>query len=78
VQSNNFDGILANINRHVILESLPALSKLLKTNGWLLISGILLTDEAIVTEAAEAAGFSKKAMKSRGNWLCGVFEKENV
>ncbi|MBC7776104.1 MAG: 50S ribosomal protein L11 methyltransferase, partial [Phycisphaerae bacterium] len=75
IQGHDFDGILANINRHVILESLPALAKLLKPKGWLLISGILLTDEAVVTEAAEAAGFSKKEMKSRGNWLCGVFEK---
>jgi ribosomal protein L11 methyltransferase len=76
IEGQNFDGILANINRHVILESLPSLSNLLKTNGWLLISGILLTDEEIVTEAAKAAGFTKKEMKSRGNWLCGVFEKE--
>jgi len=76
IEGSNFDGILANINRHVILESLPTLSNLLKPNGWLLISGILLTDEEIVTEAATAAGFTKKEMKSRGNWLCGVFEKE--
>ena len=75
VEGKDFDGILANINRHVILDSLPALSNLLKPKGWLLISGILLTDEEIVTEAALAAGFSKKEMKSRGNWLCGVFEK---
>ena len=75
VEGRDFDGILANINRHVILESLPTLSNLMKPKGWLLISGILLTDEAIVTEAAEVAGFSKKEMKSRGNWLCGVFEK---
>lgn len=75
VQGRDFDGILANINRHVILESLPTLHNLLKTKGWLLISGILLSDEDIVTEAATAAGFAKKDMKSRGNWLCGVFEK---
>ena len=77
VQGRDFDGILANINRHVILESLPALAELLKPNGWLLISGILLSDEEIVTEATEKAGFSKKALKSRGNWLCGVFEKQS-
>lgn len=77
VQGRDFDGILANINRHVILDSLPALATLLKPNGWLLISGILLSDEEIVTEAALNAGFSKKEMKSRGNWLCGVFEKQS-
>jgi ribosomal protein L11 methyltransferase len=76
IEGNYFDGILANINRPIILESLPSLSNLLKPKGWLLISGILLTDEEIVTEAAKAAGFTKKEMKSSGNWLCGVFEKE--
>lgn len=75
VQGHDFDGILANINRHVILDSLPSLAKLLKPKGWLLISGILLSDEEIVTQAALEAGFLKKEMKSRGNWLCGVFEK---
>ncbi|MDX1911293.1 MAG: 50S ribosomal protein L11 methyltransferase [Saprospiraceae bacterium] len=75
VQGRNFDGILANINRHVILESLPDLAGMIKPGGWLLISGILLSDEAIVTDAAKAAGFIKKTMGSRGNWLCGVFER---
>ncbi|HAD15072.1 MAG TPA: 50S ribosomal protein L11 methyltransferase [Saprospirales bacterium] len=75
VQSRDFDGILANINRHVILESLPRLAELTKPGGWLLISGILLSDEDIVTEAAQKAGFEKKEMKSRGNWLCLIFHK---
>lgn len=76
VQGRDFDGILANINRHVILDSLPALANLLKPNGWLLISGILLADETVVTEAAAAVGIVKKEMNHRGNWLCGVFRKE--
>lgn len=76
VQGRDFDGILANINRHVILDSLPSLANLLKPNGWLLISGILLADETVVTEAAAAVGIVKKEMNHRGNWLCGVFKKE--
>ena len=73
VEGQDFDGILANINRHVILDSLPRLASLLKPNGWLLISGILLDDEEIVTNAAAAAGFQKKWITRRGNWLCGLF-----
>lgn len=78
VEGQGFDGILANINRHVILESLPRLADLLQPNGWLLISGILLTDEEIVTQAAQAAGFQNKWITRRGNWLCGLFEKTAV
>jgi ribosomal protein L11 methyltransferase len=75
VEGGDFNGILANINRPVILESLPVLASLLQPGGWLLISGILLEDDEIVTNAASAAGFDKKWMNSRGNWLCGLFER---
>jgi Ribosomal protein L11 methylase len=75
VQGAEFDGILANINRHVILASLPELASRSKPGAWLLVSGILLSDEVVVTEAAQKAGFALKEMKSRGNWLCGVFER---
>lgn len=53
VEGRDFDGILANINRHVILDSLPRLAELLKPGGWILISGILLDDEDIVSAAAQ-------------------------
>ena len=74
VEGLEFDGILANINRHVILATLPQLASLLQPAGWLLISGILLDDEAVVTTAAQAAGFENKWFTKRGNWLCGLFQ----
>lgn len=73
VEGRDFDGILANINRHVILDALPKLAVFTKPGGWLLVSGILLSDEEIVTQAAQAEGFEKQWFTSRGNWLCGLF-----
>lgn len=75
VQGRDFDGMLANINRNVILDSLPRLAELLKPEGWLLVSGILRTDEPAVVAAAEAAGFSVKKIEARGNWLCIEFHR---
>lgn len=75
VQGSDFDGILANINRNVILDTLPVLSNLLVPGGWLLVSGILLQDESIVTDAAAVAGFERMQKTERGNWLCMEFRK---
>ena len=73
VQGSGFDGILANINRNVILDSLPRLAELTKPGGWLLVSGILREDENVVTEAAQQTGFKMQEMSARGNWLCILF-----
>lgn len=74
VEGRDFDGILANINRNVILESLPRLAALTKPGGWLLVSGILAQDESIVAETALANGFVQKNRTQRGNWLCCLFQ----
>jgi ribosomal protein L11 methyltransferase len=75
VQGRDFDGILANINRNVILDALPRLAQLTRPGGWLLVSGILEQDGEVVTQAATAAGFLKKTRTQRGNWLCIRLER---
>lgn len=70
VQGRNFDGILANINRNVILDSLPRLAQLIRPGGWLLISGILEQDGPVVAVAAEKVGFRLTSQEQRGRWLC--------
>ncbi len=75
VTGSDFDGILANINRNVILDSLPTLYSLTKPGGWLLVSGILEQDDQIVTETAQSLGYKKDKQTQRGNWLCIVFYK---
>lgn len=78
IRGNSFDGVLANINRHVILEALPRLAQLTRPGGWLLLSGILLSDRQVVTDAAAAAGFQEQWFTQRGNWLCGLFERKSA
>jgi ribosomal protein L11 methyltransferase len=76
IQGTQFDGILANINRHIILESFEQLAQLIRPGGWLLISGILIQDEKVIVEAAKAVGFATLEVKSRGNWLSIVMSDE--
>lgn len=73
VQGRAFDGVLANINRHVIIPSFAPLATRMKPGAWLLVSGVLAQDDAAVSEAAAQAGFSKTKQTQRGNWLCISF-----
>ncbi|MBK8705536.1 MAG: 50S ribosomal protein L11 methyltransferase [Saprospiraceae bacterium] len=68
-----YDVILANINRNVILESLPALYAMTASPGVLLISGVLQTDEDMVTAQAESLGFRKTEHWHRGRGRLSAF-----
>ena len=70
IPSKDFDFILANINRNVILYSLSDLKSRLKTGGTLLISGFLKQDENILLDATKKEGFQHITTEQRGNWLC--------
>lgn len=65
----DFDIILANINKNVILDNLGILAKQLKPSGVLLLSGLLPPDEQdIVSQAGrEKLVFSNRLEKH--NWL---------
>jgi len=57
------------------LDSLPRLAELLRPGGWLLVSGILLEDEAVVTTAAAAQGLALQKRAEKGKWLCLEFRR---
>ncbi len=65
-----YDLILANINRHVILDSFSTLNNMLPLQGILLISGILKSDENLVLEAAQQNGFHNEKINRKNNWIC--------
>lgn len=74
VPEKNYDIILANINRNVILNSLDALYSRQKPQSYLLVSGILHEDEnKVITKAAEA-GFHHLDLIRKGDWSCLKFK----
>jgi ribosomal protein L11 methyltransferase len=75
VPPRDYDVILANINRNVILTSLPALYERLTAGGILLASGILRADQSLLAERAKAQGFEAQGSAERGDWCCLRFVK---
>jgi ribosomal protein L11 methyltransferase len=70
-----FDFILANINRNVILESINTLHSLLKKGGILLTSGYIQEDIHKMEEAFLTSGFSLHHRVEEGNWVCHQVHK---
>lgn len=70
IQGDNYDIILANINRNVILDSLIDLRKKLAKNGQIIFSGILLEDELLLRKELLENSFEVKKVVSRNNWIC--------
>ena len=56
-KNDNFDIILANINRNVLLDSAETLSHILSNNGILLLSGYMPEDQKVIEECFVNVGF---------------------
>lgn len=67
--SRPFDIILANINRHILLAYMDRMCTLLKEGATLLMSGLLVEDETIVSTAAVASGFKVEKVVALNNWI---------
>lgn len=68
-----FDVILANINRNVLLEMLGVLKSHLTEGGSLLVSGILVSDQSEFVRHAVARGLDFTVAHQRGEWCCLLF-----
>lgn len=75
VPKRSYDVILANINRNVILPSLPELRERLNQDGDLLISGFIQEDEQLMADAVSKEGFKILRTEKRGNWICQHLKK---
>jgi ribosomal protein L11 methyltransferase len=70
-----FGGILANINRNILLAEIPKYVAHLQTGGWLVTSGFYETDQTDIERCAEENGLKKIRSNTRNQWATVVFEK---
>lgn len=75
IEVSDFDIILANINRNVILDTMDSLYEKLVKSGKLIVSGILKQDEIMLVAKAESTGFSLQKTIRKNNWICSHFVK---
>lgn len=70
-----FGGILANINRNILLAEIPKYVAHLNKGGWLVTSGFYETDQVDIERCAEENGLKKLRSNTRNQWATVVFEK---
>lgn len=70
-----FDGILANINRNILLNDMPQYAAALKASGFILFSGFYTEDLALIKETALDCGLKYIQYTTKDNWVAAQFIK---
>jgi ribosomal protein L11 methyltransferase len=68
-----YDLILANINRNVLLNDIPGYARRLAANGVLLVSGFYQEDLDLIREVAVKSGLHYLSHTSDNNWVGAKF-----
>ncbi|MBT8398799.1 MAG: 50S ribosomal protein L11 methyltransferase [Gemmatimonadetes bacterium] len=73
-----FDGIVANLQSHLILPLLDAFKVSLEPSGWMILSGILRSEWETVVFAATQSGLFLQEEDEEEGWWTGLFKLESV
>ena len=69
-----FDVVIANINRNILLNDMAAFRSHLKTEGRLILSGFYETDVPMLEQAAQSNGLTIIDVVTDEEWACAMFE----
>jgi ribosomal protein L11 methyltransferase len=72
-----FDIVLANVNRHIILEHIDALVKAVAPGGELIYSGLLTENESEIRLETEKKGLIFQKTTHRNGWVAMIFISNN-
>ena len=73
--SENFDIILANINRNILISDIPTYAKVLNSGGKLLLSGLCFFDVEDILEVCNAQNLTLQKKLQREEWVSLLLEK---
>ncbi|PZX58171.1 50S ribosomal protein L11 methyltransferase [Algoriphagus chordae] len=71
-----FDIVLANINKNVLLDEMDIYVDLLKVNGYLLLSGFYTEDIEDLTNCTMPLGLELISKESKDNWAALILQKK--
>jgi len=74
--TGSYDIVCANLSADVILSLMPEISRFLKNEGVLILSGIIKNREQDVLNALLKTGFSILEHKEENEWVCIVTSKD--
>lgn len=77
VQENNFDLILANIQKNVLIEIAESIKAKLKLNGIVILSGLLKTDKSEIEKKYHLLGFDTERIEDMDEWIAVIFKLKN-
>ena len=69
-----FDVVIANINRNILINDMAAFRSHLKTGGRLILSGFYETDVPMLEQAAQSNGLTIIDVVTDEEWACAMFE----
>lgn len=78
VRQSDFDIVIANINKNVLLDQMSDYAKRLKLNGQLILSGFYESDISDLESEAMKSGLHKIHTTTRDNWAMLALEKRSV
>ncbi|WP_164972765.1 50S ribosomal protein L11 methyltransferase [Lacibacter luteus] len=73
--THQFDIILANINRHILLQYMVTMAASLNNKGYIIISGFYKDENQLLIDAATAQQLQLITASDRNNWSALLFQK---
>ncbi|MDQ3290150.1 MAG: 50S ribosomal protein L11 methyltransferase [Bacteroidota bacterium] len=73
---NPYNIVLANINRNVLLDDIPAYATKILPGGALVVSGFYTEDLDLIKEKALSSDLNFTSVRTKNNWVSAVFTKQ--